>query len=151
MVWGCITASGVGRLHRIEGMLNAQQYCSILEQSLLGTLQDYSLGSSDILFQQDNDPKHTSKAAQAWFKTHKIPLLPWPANSPDMNIIEHVWDALEHRVRARHPLPTNLDQLWDALQQEWYSLDFSYISKLYNSLPSRVEALKNAQGSHTRF
>ena len=68
-----------------------------------------------------------------------------------MNIIEHVWDALERRVRTHKPLPSNLDQLWDILQQEWYSLDFSYIQKLYDSLPTRVQALKDAHGSHTHY
>ena len=43
MVWGCITPWGVGRLHRIKGNMDSKQYCSILEQSLLGTLHDYSL------------------------------------------------------------------------------------------------------------
>ena len=142
---------GVGRLHCIKGIMNAQKYCSILEQSLLGTLQAHSLGPEDIIFQQDNDSKHTSKAARAWFQDHHISLLPWPANSPDMNIIEHVWDALERRVRTHKPLPSNLDQLWDILQQEWYSLDFSYIQKLYDSLPTRVQALKDAHGSHTHY
>ena len=42
MVWGCITPNGTGRLHRVEGHMNAIQYCNILSESLLGTITDYS-------------------------------------------------------------------------------------------------------------
>lgn len=101
--------------------------------------------------QQDNDRKHTSKLAQSWFTEHKILLLPWPSSSPDMNIIEHVWSKLDHRVRAHNPLPRNRDELWTALQEEWYGLDSSFIQKLYDSLPDRVKALKAAHGYHTPY
>jgi hypothetical protein len=60
MVWRCITPNGTGRLHRVEGRMNAIQYCNILSESLLGTLTDYSTTVSSILYQQDNDSKHTS-------------------------------------------------------------------------------------------
>ena len=148
---GCITSKGVRRLHRITGTMDAKKYCAILEESLLGTLQDYQLSPRTFIFQQDNDRKHTSKLAQQWFATHNILLLPWPSSSPDMNIIEHVWNELDHRVRTRNPLPRNCEELWVALQEEWYRLDVAFIQKLYDSLPRRVQALKAAKGHHTRY
>ena len=72
MVWGCITPNGTGRLHQVEGRMNAIQYCNILSESLLGTLTNYSTTTSSILYQQDNDSKHTSWQAQMWFKDHNI-------------------------------------------------------------------------------
>ncbi|KAL1944863.1 hypothetical protein VTO73DRAFT_2483 [Trametes versicolor] len=151
MVWGCITSKGVGRLHRIEGIMDAKKYCTILEEALLGTLQDHHLNPRTFIFQQDNDRKHTSKLAQRWFDNQNILLLPWPSSSPDMNIIEHVWSELDRRVRARNPLPRNCDELWTALQEEWYGLDSAFIQRLYDSLPERVKALKAAKGHHTRY
>ena len=151
MVWGCITSSGVGRLHRIHGIMNAEVYCSILEESLLGTLDDHGMSHGCFFFQQDNDRKHTSRRALGWFDSHNIKLLPWPSSSPDMNIIEHVWEELDSRVRHRKRLPRNLNELWLALQEEWYALDISYIHKLYNSLPRRVCALDDAHGLETRY
>ena len=151
MVWGCITSRGVGRLHRINGIMDAKKYCAILEESLLGTLRDYDIPPRRFIFQQDNDRKHTSRLATRWFEDHNIILLPWPSSSPDMNIIEHVWDELERRVRRRNPLPRNVDELWAALQEEWYGLDPEYIRRLYDSLPRRVQALKDAHGLHTRY
>ena len=151
MVWGSISWNGVGRLHRVNGIMNAVQYCEILSKSLLGGLADEKLHPTSIIFQQDNDPKHTSRMAQRWFQEHDITLLPWPPSSPDMNIIEHVWDHLDRLVRAREVLPRNTNELWDALQSEWQRIDPEFIAKLYQSMPRRVEALKKAQGWHTKY
>jgi len=151
MAWGCISWNGPGRLHRVEGRMNAKQYVSILEESFLGLIRNPNLHVRNIIFQKDNDPKHTSKLAQAWFKTNKIQLLPWAPSSPDQNIIEPVWDYLDRRIRARLVQPTNLDQLWEALQEEWAKIDIHYIRKLYESIPRRVNALLRAKGSWTKY
>lgn len=151
MVWGCLTWNGTGRLHRVEGHMNAIQYCSILTESLLGTLSDYSLDPSDVIFVQDNDPKHTSKLATKWFKDSNITVLPWAPSSPDMNIIEHGWEALDRQLRTRDPLPQNLDELWEALQEEWAKLDLEVVRNLYLSMPRRVAALLEAKGKYTKY
>ncbi len=59
LMWGCMSAAGVGELHFIDGIMNSQMYCSILKEKMLPSLRD--LGRC-ALFQHDNDPKHTSKA-----------------------------------------------------------------------------------------
>ncbi len=59
LMWGCMSAAGVGELHFIDGIMNSQIYCSILKEKMLPSLR--ALGRR-ALFQHDNDPKHTSKA-----------------------------------------------------------------------------------------
>ena len=61
MVWGVITPRGVGRLVRIEGIMDSKKYVKILSKGLLGTLADYNIQPSEITFQQDGDRKHTSR------------------------------------------------------------------------------------------
>ena len=68
-----------------------------------------------------------------------------------MNIIEHVWSFLEVQVCSRPVLPSNQQELWEALEEEWYRIPASYIAKLYDSLPRCVAALVRAKGGHTKY
>jgi transposase len=151
MVWGCITAEGLGRISRIDGNMDATLYVEILNDDFLGTLSDLAINKTSIYFQQDNDPKHTSNLAKEWFQKKKVDKLDWPANSPDMSIIEHVWDYLDRRVRTRTSLPRNRTELWDALVEEWGNVEEDYITRLYESMPRRVQALLDAKGGHTKY
>ncbi|MCV6009278.1 transposase, partial [Enterococcus faecalis] len=68
--------------------MNAQLYCDILEENLLTTIEKLDLDRENLIFQQDNDPKHTSKKARKWFEDAEITVLKWPPQSPDLNPIE---------------------------------------------------------------
>lgn len=151
MVWGCITAQGVGRIYQVKGQMTATQYCQILSDALLGTLTDKSLKVEDVIFQQDNDSKHTARQTQSWLADHQIKTLPWPPQSPDMNPIEHCWEFLERRVRAQVPPPQTLDELWEVMQEKWVQLDAGLIQSLYESMPRRIEELQKARGMYTKY
>lgn len=151
MVWGCITRIGFGRLVRIEGTMDGDLYCEVLEKGLLGTLSDLGLDPSQVIFQQDNDSKHTSRVARAWIAENLGETLPWPPSSPDINIIENAWHTLDIRVHRRNPLPRTEEQLWQALQEEWGNLGKEYLDNLYASLPDRVKAVKAAKGFYTKY
>ena len=137
---------GVGTLHCITGMMDRKMYQKILSEFLLGTLRDYGTNPGSIIFQQDNDLKHTAKSTREWFDEHGFILLPWPAQSPDINPIENVWDHLAHRLAKQSVQPKTEDELWEALQEEWYKIDVGYIQKLYASMPRRVEEIIRRKG-----
>ena len=61
MVWAYFTAQGISNLVRIHDTLNAALYVDIL-----GTLEWYGLEKDDIVFQHDNDPKHTTRVTTEW-------------------------------------------------------------------------------------
>ena len=55
-------------------------------------------------------------------------------NSPDLNPIEHVWDSLDRRLRCRPNPLANVNELRQALIQEWKNSPQSEINTLVNSM-----------------
>ncbi|CDO72837.1 hypothetical protein BN946_scf185002.g22 [Trametes cinnabarina] len=99
--------------------MDAKMYRHILEDSLLGTLHDHRLGPSTIIFQHDNDPKHTARLVQEWLEHQNLLVLPWPPSSPDLNIIENVWAEIKKRLETYRPRPRNTEELWRVVQKLW--------------------------------
>ncbi|KAK3534972.1 hypothetical protein QTP70_001929 [Hemibagrus guttatus] len=71
MLWGCLSAAGTGRLVRIEGKMNATMYRDILDENLLQSALDLRMGQW-FFFQQDNDPKYTTKITKEWLWDNSV-------------------------------------------------------------------------------
>ena len=69
MFCGCFAASGTGCLDCVHGMMKSEDYQIILERNVGPSVRKLGLCQRSWIFQQDNDPKHTSKSTQKWFKT----------------------------------------------------------------------------------
>jgi transposase len=147
MVWGCFSYNGVGKLHFIDGIMDAAEYCSILSDNLFASVKKLKMNS--FIFQQDNDPKHTSKLAKSFFVEKNVEVLPWPAQSPDMNPIENLWAIVKARVADLEP--KNKDELKKAIKEAWESITFKTTNKLVVSFKKRAKLLYKAKGHHIDY
>ncbi|GFV26073.1 transposable element Tcb2 transposase [Trichonephila clavipes] len=92
-----------------------------------------------FLFMDDNAPCHRTVAAEQLLESEDIERMDWPARSPDLNPIEHVWDFLGRRLAARTLPPVTIRELRLALQDEWAAMPQQLIDTLILSLGRRCE------------
>lgn len=151
MMWGCMTAQGIGYACRIDGTMNAELYTSILEDELLQTLEYYGVETNDMVFQQDDDPKHTSHLATQWFSDNEMEVLQWPPQSPDLNPIEHLWQHLKRQLAEYEEEPKSVHELWERVEAEWNKIPPQVCMNLIESMPSRVTAVLKAKGGYTKY
>ena len=143
-VWGAIWTGGRSQLVRLQGNVNGASYCDILH----GFFATANL-PRHCMFQQDNAPAHKSWMVSQMLEDLNISVLPWPACSPDLNPIEHVWDILGRRMQQR--ACGSLNELFSALQEEWDAIPQEDLDHLITSVPRRVRMVIEKQGSHTRY
>lgn len=148
MVWGCMSANGVGNLHFVDGIMDQYQYIDILKANLRESAEKMGLGS-DFIFQQDNDPKHNATNTKLWLLYNTPKYVKTPPQSPDLNPIEHLWEELERRIRKR-PI-RNAAQLKIALEEEWNCIQPTVTKNLVESMPRRLRAVIKSKGYPTKY
>ena len=131
--------------------MNAEQYCKILDEGVAESFEKLDFPEDEQIFQQDNDPKHTSKKAEKWFKDNDIQVLEWPAQSPDINPIEHLWHHLKSQLQKYNTPPKGVHELWDRMVEEWNEIPPEVCQWLIESMHKRIQAVIRAKGGHTKY
>ena len=148
MFWGCFNSRGPGALVRVDGIMNSTKYQAILAENLVPSARRLGLGRR-WTFQQDNDPKHTSRSTQKWFRDNKINVLQWPSQSPDLNPIENLWAELKRSVDKHKP--KNVKDLERICQEEWSKIPPNVFLNLVKNYRKRLHAVILARGGCTKY
>ncbi len=149
MFWGCFAASGTGCLDYVNGIMKSDDYQRILGRNVVASVRKLRLHQRSWVFQQDNDPKHTSKSTQKWLQTKRWIVLKWPAMSPDLNPIEHLWRDLKTAVGRRHP--SNLNDLEQFAKEEWSKIPVERCKKLIHGYRKRLISVIFSKGGATKY
>ncbi|GFX97165.1 transposable element Tc1 transposase [Trichonephila clavipes] len=104
-----------------------------------------------FLFMDDNAPCHRTVAAEQLLESEDIERMDWPARSPDLNPIEHVWDFLGRRLAARTLPPVTIRELRLALQDKWAAMPQQLIDTLILSMGRRCETCLAVRGDHIPY
>jgi hypothetical protein len=105
----------------------------------MASCSETHFGNDPWIFQNDNCPCHMSQRAKNWKNQNNIPYLDWLSQSPDLNVIENVWNMMKIRfAREQHRIKTR-QNLVEAVMRIWTSFTPGYI-KIYQT--DCVESLK---------
>ena len=149
MVWGGITSHGRTQLVIVNGNLTGLRYRDeIIGPHVQAFIQRQG---RNITLQQDNARPHVARVVTDFLRQQNIPVLPWPAVSPDLSPIEHAWDEMERRLRQANIQPLTLAELGQALVQTWNNIPQAFFNRLVSSMRRRCQACINANGGHTRY
>jgi hypothetical protein len=145
MMWGCFQGDNLGPLALCPaGRMKATDYCNVLQKHLLPFWQTLD---DDSVFMEDGAPIHTARYSKNWRQEHGISSMKWPAQSPDLNPIENLWQQLKTSIEKRKNRPKNKEELLKALQEEWANLkEKNALQSLIRSMPKRIREVIKANG-----
>lgn len=151
MIWGCMTSEGPGYAAKIDNIMDQYLYKQILEDELKQTIEYYDMDETKIIFQHDNDPKHTARSIKEWLSEQEFKTMVWPSQSPDLNPIEHLWAHVKRKLNQFETPAKGINELWERIQEVWNAIDKETCSNLINSMPSRMKAVLKSKGKWTKY
>lgn len=148
MVWGCFGGKRCGDLKKIDGILKKEGYYNILVRHAIPSgLRNIG---RNFVFQEDNDPKYSSNLCRNYLASKErqgaLQRMIWPPQSSDLNPIELLWDELDRKVKAE--TKTNVQELFDNLQEAWGEIEKTTLVKLVERMPRICQAVLRAKRGH---
>ena len=159
MVWACFTGERLGPLIVCDqGGIGAAEYEDILYDGLFSLIDDLlepleqpgtiQVATEDIyLLMQDNASCHKATEVLEFLAEHRVPVMEWSPQSPDLDPIENLWVEFQAWFHKRfmelfnHP-SKSLEARYrygEILQEVWYNQGQELIDALIESMPRRVK------------
>ena len=126
-------------------------------QYILPGIQELLREHPELTFIQDNAPSHRSQKTTRNLQRRRIRYKKWPPYSPDLNLIEHVWDWMKdyietHYFKTRYdPMKISLEELRRIIWEAWEAVPESFIESLVDSWWRRCQAVIDAHGGPTKY
>ena len=151
-VWAYIKGKELGSMVMLDGRMNGEKYIrDVLKAEIQPALRKLTQEGHKYFYMHDGAPCHRSKLVENWLSKNRVPMLKWPACSPDLNPIENLWLQLKRAINKRPEVAKNAADLRRIIQEEWCKLDRSCLKGLVESMPARIQACIKAKGGHTRW
>ena len=151
MVWGSISGGGVGDLVKIGGIMDKKVYHNILVRHAVPSGR--RLTDGNFVFQQDNDPKHSSNYCRNYLRRKEaagaLTVMNWPSQSSDLNPIEQIWELIDRKLDKSHV--KTKETLWLEVKRCWESITVEVLKKYIETMPERCRAIIKVKGGHTKY
>ena len=89
-----------GFSHHTSNLTGDQYIRDVLQPVVVPHFDNHPLATRPV-YMDDNTRPHLSRAVAAYFQSEAVTAVPWPAMSPDLNPIKHIWDMVGRRIHAR--------------------------------------------------
>ncbi|GFW74262.1 transposable element Tc3 transposase [Trichonephila clavipes] len=150
LVWAGISLGGHTDLHVFHGgTVTGLRY---RDEILDPYVRPYAAAiGNDFILMDDNARPHRARTVEEYLENHGLERMEWPARSPDLNLIEHIWDYLGREVAALNPPPRSLHELKQGLLCVWSSLPIPVSDNLINSMGNRCRQCIQVRGGHIPY
>jgi hypothetical protein len=150
MIWAGITSPAKTELVHINGgRLTAHRYITEVLELHVVPFAPYI--GDNFIYMQDSARPHIAGIVNQYFDQVGIVRMNWPARSPDLNPIEHLWDIVGRKIRNLQQPPATLPELRLKLTQVWEEFEQEEVRNVIDSMPRRMRAVINARGGNTSY
>ena len=152
MFWGCFHYNKKGPSLFWEkewGTINKESYTQRIVPLVDGWLRLYP----GLLFMQDNAPAHSAALTREELRERGIPVIFWPAFSPDLNPVETLWNEMKDWLAREHPSEQQVscDILRERVHAAWNAITTELLSHLVGTMQQRCQDVIDAEGRHTKW
>ena len=144
MMFGAIGYNYKSKLVVCSGHVDSMGYRKLIQEANIVEDLNNIYGEGQYLFMQDGAPAHTSAISYLYLQKRMSYIKSWPANSPDLNPIEHLWGAIKRILKTKQI--SSKAELLNTVQEIWENFPQEVINRLVLSFHGRLRTVIQENG-----